>query len=260
MEREQRMPHLAKPKSEKRGSGKVVLLLLILFAAVLLILFFRSDLSKIHAIDVTGIRHTPLSDVGQAIGVAEGDSFFAASARTLLDRAASLPCVKEVRVEKKFPGQIRIEITEFPEVAYVLKPDGKLGTLLANGTEVPTIEGEPVRNLPILSGWENAELTVKMAEALAELPVPLLADISQITPEPADAWPDRIRMYTRSYFEVVTTIGYLPDRLDYMRAIIDDYEPGIITMLEANTHMPYPEEEAPPEDGRAQSGEGDGGA
>lgn len=240
MERE-RVPHLAKPKPDRRGGGKAALLLLFLFAVIALILFFRSDLSKIDTIDVTGIRHTPLADVRQAIGVAEGDSFFAATARTLTERAAGLPNVEEARVAKRFPGRIVIEIREYPEVAYLIGPDGEPRALLSSGRDVPVPEGEPVRNLPILSGWEpGSELLRRMAEVLAGLPAHLLADISQIKPEPADAWPDRIRMYTRSCFEVVTTIGYLPDRLDYMRAIIDEYEPGIITMLEANTHVPYP--------------------
>lgn len=254
------MPHLAKPKPNRRGSGKVALLILALFGVIALLLFFRSDVSKIDAIDVTGIRYTPLSDVGQALGVAEGDSFFAASAETLRERVAALPCVAEARVAKKFPGRIVIEIEEYPEVAYVLGPAGEFGALLANGAEVPLLEGEPVRNLPILSGWESgSDLLVQMAGVLAGLPAPLLADISQIKPEPADAWPDRIRMYTRSYFEVVTTIGYLPDRLDYMRAIIHDYAPGVITMLEANTHKPYPQEDGRADGGTDADGEEGGG-
>lgn len=239
MERE-RMPHLAKPKPTRRGSGKILLLLLVLLAAILLILFLRSDMSKIADIRITGNKHTTLAEVGQAIGVGEGDSFFAVSARTLHDRLAALPHVSEATAVKQFPGRIVIELAEYPEVAYLLGADGRLQTLLANGLAVAMPAGEPVRNLPILSGWEEgSQLLEQMAAVLAELPPPLLADISQIKPEPADAWPDRIRMYTRSYFEVVTTIGYLPERLDYMRAIIGDYEPGIITMLEANTHRPY---------------------
>lgn len=240
MERE-RVPHLAKPKPDRRGGGKAALLLLVLFMVIGLILFFRSGLSKIETIDVTGIRHTPLSDVGQAIGVDVGDSFFAASARTLRERVTALPNVEDARVEKSFPGRIVIEIREYPEVAHLVGPDGVPRALLANGRDVPLMEGETVRNLPVLTGWEpGSDLLRQMAGVLAGLPAHLLADISQIKPEPADAWPDRIRMYTRSYFEVVTTIGYLPDRLGYMSAIIDEYEPGVITMLEANTHTPYP--------------------
>lgn len=217
-----------------------MLLLLVLLVAILLILFLRSDMSKIDTIDITGNRHTPLVEVGQAIGITVGDSFFAVSARTLHERLVALPHVAEAAVVKQFPGRIVIELAEYPDVAYLLGADGQLRTLLANGLDVPMLEGEPVRNLPILSDWETGSRQLgQMAAVLADLPAPLLADISQIKPEPADAWPDRIRMYTRSYFEVVTTIGYLPDRLDYMRAIIGDYEPGVITMLEANTHRPY---------------------
>lgn len=250
MERE-RMPHLAKPKPTRRGSGKIMLLLLVLLAAILLILFLRSDMSKIAEIHISGNKHTTLAEVGQAIGVATGDSFFAVTARTLNERLAALPHVSDAAAVKQFPGRIVIELAEYPEVAYLLGADGQLKTLLANGLAVAMPEGEPVYNLPILSGWEErSPLLQQMAAALAELPAPLLADISQIKPEPADAWPDRIRMYTRSYFEVVTTIGYLPDRLDYMRAIIGDYEPGVITMLEANTHRPYETDGESTEEGR----------
>ena len=237
------MPRLATPKPRKRRGGKIILLLLLFFIVLLAVLFFRSDVSKIDSISIAGNRYTDVEEIGQALAIAKGDSFFAATAAKLEDRISKLPYVKQVLVKKSFPGEVSVQFEEFTEVAYFLGTDGRMNALLENGAEVEPIPGEAIRYLPILSGWEEQPKQLKkLAELLANIPGPLLADISQIKPDPTNSYPDRIRMYTRSYFEVITTIAYLPNKLDYMRAIIGEYEPGIITMLEANTHQPYSSE------------------
>lgn len=235
-----RLPRLARPKPRDHRSRKIILWLFLFFVSLLAVLFFRSDLSKIDRIDIKGYRYTSLEQVGQAINIKAGDSFFAVTAGTISNRLLKLPYIEKAGVKKTFPGRISIEIVEFPEIAYSLGKDGRMKAVLANALLVEPISGEAVHYLPVLSGWEDRKKDLeKLSATLSAIPGPLLADISQIKPDPSASYPDRIRMYTRTYFEVITTIDYLPDKLDYMRAIIGEYEPGIITMLEANSHQPY---------------------
>lgn len=236
----ERLPRLVEPKPRKNRSRKIIYLLFLFFITLLAVLFFRSDLSKVDTIEISGNRYSSLDEIGQTIRITKGDSFFTATAGKMMRRLEKLPYVDKALVTKSFPGSIRVEIAEFPEVAYSLGSDGRMKAVLASGQEVEPIKGEPVQYLPVLSGWESHRKDLKKMCALLErIPGPLLADISQIKPDPTASYPDRIRIYTRSYFEVITTIEYLPDKLDYMRAIIGEYEPGIITMLEANSHQPY---------------------
>lgn len=239
----ERLPRLTQPKIRLNRSRKIIFLLFLFFIILLAVLFFRSDLSKIDRIEIIGNQYTSLEEIGQAIRIKEGDSYFADTADRMRARMEKLPTVDKAITSKKFPGQIHIEIVEFSEVAYSLQSDGRMMAILSNGEAVHPIKGEPVRYLPVLSGWDNRSKELNMlCKMLEKIPAPLLADISQIIPDPTTSYPDRIRIYTRSYFEVITSIEYLPEKLDYMRAIIGESEPGVITMLLANSYRPYSEQ------------------
>lgn len=231
------------------------MLLLLFFMIVLIVLFFQSPLSKIDRIEIAGQRYTSVADIGQALGVRVGESFFAATSGTLETRAAALPYIRSVKVEKRFPGKIAVTVDEYEEVAYVVGLDGTMKALLANNAEVEPLPGEPLKPLPALVSWEgHDELRAELGKQLAGIPGLHLADISQINPDPSPSYPDRIRIYTRSQFEVTTTVSYLPDKIDTMRTIIASRSPGYITLLEADTYRPYDFENG------EQEAAGDGGA
>jgi len=253
------MPKLVEPRPKKGRSGKIIFLLLVFFLILLAVLFFRSELSKVDRIEIGGYRYTTAEQIEQALGLKAGDPFFSVTKATLSSRIEELPYVEKAIVDKHFPGYVGVEVIEFPEIAYSLGTGGQIEAILANAANVQLIPGESLRYLPVLSGWEDrAKELDALCKALSQIPAPLLADISQIKPDPTVSYPDRIRMYTRSYFEVVTTIAYLPNKLDYMRAIIYEYEPGIITMLEANSHTSYQALEAEEADNGADSETTDG--
>jgi len=236
----QRIPHLRQPKTKKNHGKKVIYLLLIFFVVLLVVLFFRSSISKISSIQIKGNHYTELNQVGQALSIEVGDSFFSASKARLEKRIRQLTNVESAQVVKRFPGQIQVKIKEFDEVAHNVGLDGKMEIILSNGNVVVPVRGKSMKLMPVLSGWEQQmDNQKKLSVQLRDIPQTLLSDISQIKPDPTPSYPDRIRLYTRSQFEVITTIGYLPDKIDYMRAIIGDRDPGEIILLEANSYRSY---------------------
>lgn len=236
----ERIPRLPKPKIKKSRGKKVIYLLLLFFIVLLVVLFFRSSISKIDRIEIKGNQHTELKQVGQALSIDIGDSFFSASVGRLEKRVQQLTNVESVTVIKRFPGHIQVKIKEFGEVAHVIGQDGKMNILLSNGNVVIPNKGKSIKLIPVLSGWEqHMDNQKKLSGLLKDIPQTLLSDISQIKPDPTPSYPDRIRLYTRSHFEVITTIGYLPDKIDFMRAIIGEREPGEIKLLEANSYRSY---------------------
>lgn len=250
----QRIPRLPEPRKKKKSRGKKVIFLLLLFFIVLLVvLFFRSSISKIDSIEIKGYHYTERQQVGQALSIEIGDSFFSASEGQLEKRAKTLSNVEIVTVVKRFPGKIQVKIKEFSEVAHVIGQDGKMSIVLSNGNIVIPIKGKSIKLMPVLSGWEQQlDKRKKLSLLLSHIPQTLLSDISQIKPDPTPSYPDRIRLYTRSRFEVITTIGYLPDKIDFMRAIIGEREPGEIILLEANSYRSY-ETKLKPVDNSLQS-------
>jgi cell division protein FtsQ len=49
-------------------------------------------------------------------------------------------------------------------------------------------------------------------------------------------------MYTRTKFEVITAVSVLPEKIDALNAVIETQEPGKITMLLADTYVPFQSE------------------
>ncbi|WP_082882765.1 cell division protein FtsQ/DivIB [Paenibacillus swuensis] len=235
------MPVLREQKVRRRGNRKLLLLLLFLFVVLLAILFFRSSFSKVQTIEMKGNRYLTPDEISKALNVQVGDQFFGTSAAEMDRRVSQLLPIEEVLIHKRFPGYILIEIREQQTVAFQLSPkEGTIKALLSGGNAVIPKAKNITLDKPVLTGWENRDaLFKKLCNTLATIPEGLLADISEIKPDPSNAYPDRIKLYTRSKFEVSTTIAYLPEKAEYMNAVIDGQEPGKITMLEADFYTPY---------------------
>lgn len=247
-----KLPVYREPKvpTATRRSRKLLLLLLLFFITILLILFFHSSLSKITTIEITGTRFVDPELVREVSGVQEMDSYFLVWTDRIEDKLQELPEVRRVEAAKKFPGRLTITVEEYPDVAAELDAEGAVWVVLANGTKVPADRHpESAMNLPLLRGWESdPEMRLKLCRVLENIPPPLLADVSEIHPDPSVSYPDRIRIYTRSRFEIITTVSYLPDKLPLMDNIIysmkqNGHTAGEITMLEGNSSVPFQQPE-----------------
>jgi cell division protein FtsQ len=241
----QKVPPLPKPPVRLRSNRKLLTFLFVFFVTVLVILFFRSSLSRINEIQIEGMDLIPKEIVGQAAALAPGDSFFATSGTTIENRVMGLPMVKSVKVTKHFPGVLHIQVQEYPKVAFQFTTDGKTQAILADGAVIDLPSGEVPLDRPILSGWTDNDPNKKqLCKVLGEFPAAALSDISEIKPDPSESYPDKIKIYTRSQFEVYTTISYFPDKIDNLPAYIatlkeNNISKGVINMLEVDNHAPF---------------------
>lgn len=236
----ERIPALKKVDEPRpRRSKQLLRILIALFAIVLVVLFFRSPLSEITDIQITGIELLKEDEILKSIEVSSGDSFFVPAADKLKKRVMSLKSVENVIITKKFPGVLQVEVKEYSQVAVQLASDGKIFTVLSNGLSLPLPTGR-LPDKPILSGWKSEDPNlVALCLVLSRLPSYLLADLSEIHPDPSTSYPNRIKLFTRSRFEVVTTVERLPDKISYLSDIVQNRQPGKIIMLEADTYSPF---------------------
>ncbi|TVY09592.1 cell division protein FtsQ/DivIB [Paenibacillus cremeus] len=253
---EDRLPIIKNPSPRGRGrsSKKLLTFLFIFFVTLLAVLFFQSSLSKITVIEIQGEELVSEAEIGQAAAVKPGDHFFSVSSSSIEEQVKALKMIESVTVSKHFPGRILIEIKEYPKVAYQIGDGGQIEALLADASVVPiTVQGVAL-DKPILTGWAKDDpLKTKLCLAMASLSPAYFSDISEIKPASSDSYPDKIKMYTRSQFEVQTTIGYLPQKMKNLESYIaslheNKINSGIIKMLEADSHMPFEAESAPSKD------------
>lgn len=243
-----RLPVIRKKKIKKRSSRKLLLILFVFFIIVFIILFFNSSISRIDTIDIRGNHFLTKQQIGQASEIELDDHFFAVRKNVIEKKVKDLELARSVKVTKRFPGHVIIEVEEYPKVAFQIMEDGTKSAVLANGTAVP-IDGEAILDMPILTGWEaNDPIKSKLSRVLETIPQEQLADISEIKPLPSAAYPEKIKLYTRSYFEVITTVEFLAEKMSYLDDIIqelneDDITSGELTLLEADIHTPFDNEQ-----------------
>jgi cell division protein FtsQ len=259
--KDQKVPHLPISPNRRRSNRKLLAFLFVFFITVLVILFFQSSLSRISDVQIEGNVLITKDAVGQASAIHVGDRFFATSAKTIEDRVKGLKMVKSSSVTKHFPGVVHILVQEYPQIAFQITTEGKKQAVLADGSVIDLSTGDFSLDRPILTGWaDNDPNKTNLCKVLGDLSVTALSDISEIIPDPSVAYPDKIKIYTRSQYEVYTTIAYLPDKIETLPALIADLKEnnktnGIINMLEVDSHAPFEtSENAPDKEGNKSSG------
>jgi cell division protein FtsQ len=241
----------AGPK-ERRGGSKLRRLVIVFFITLFLVLFFQSSISKISQIQVEGNELVSEEEIIAASGARTGDNFFTTGTSAVSANVQKHPFIETVEVVKSFPGVLKIHVEEFRRVAFQLAEDGTKEVLLADGSALP-VAGQAANvplDMPILSGWAaDNPLKAKLCFALSQVPQQYLSDISEIRPDPSTAYEDRIKIYTRSRYEVLTTIEYLPGNIQYLGFLTNELkergkDSGVITMLEQIRHAPFEGEAA----------------
>ncbi|EHB65157.1 MULTISPECIES: FtsQ-type POTRA domain-containing protein [Paenibacillus] len=237
------IPVLKQDKPKPRAARKIIWILLLLFIALLTILFFRSPISQVSEIQIKGNTLNTKEQLMEQSGLRIGEQYFGVDPDEVKQRLAELGTIKSAEVNKSFPGEISIVITEYPTVAYELSADGDFQAILSSGTSVPVAASGIAVEKPILTKWDPADPNkAKLSQVLAEIPSSMTSDISEIMPSPTLSFPDRIKLYTRSKFEVITSISLLRDKVEYLNQVTELEQPGIITMLEADSYVPFEEE------------------
>lgn len=239
------IPVLKENKPKKRASRKIIAILLLLFIAILVILFFRSPVSQVTEIQFTGSTFSTKEQLLQASGLKAGSQYFGVSPSEVENRLLQIKSIQKAVVDKQFPGKINVRIEEYPTVAYELGEGGRLEAILASGSKVAVNSIGIAVEKPILRKWSpNDPIKAELCKVLGQIPNELTSDISEIIPAPTASFPDRIKMYTRSRFVVITAVSLLTDKIEYLNQVIETAQPGTITMLEADTYTPF----EPPED------------
>ncbi|MFF2093461.1 cell division protein FtsQ/DivIB [Paenibacillus sp. NPDC058174] len=234
------MPVLKQPERPKKGSRKLLSVLLLLFVVILAVLFFNSSISKISSIEVAGAQYATIAEVEQAADIEVGEAFFGVSKERIENRVRALKPIDEVTVEKRFPGAVKILVKEHPVVAFEIGTEGNMTAIMSNGTSVTAISNDVLLDKPVLSGWAKDDpFRMDLTKQLGKISAKQLSDLSEIIPYPSKAYPDRIKIYTRTKFEVVTSISVLESKIEALNAVIETQEPGKITMLLADTYVPF---------------------
>lgn len=243
METHADLPILKEPEPKKKSNVKLIVILVILFIGLLTVIFFNSSLSKIGEVQITGTQFVSKAEVMKYSGLAVGDSFFFSSKKKIEENLLKNSSIQQVTVTKQFPGLIKIQVQEYKVVAFEISENGDIVALLASGSSIVTSsERMQIMDKPILTGWDPESMDKKqLIKQLSAIEPALLSDISEISPIPSQAFPDRILIYTRTKFEIITAVSLLSEKIVTMNSVIETQAPGRVTLLLADTYVPFPQ-------------------
>lgn len=138
----------------------------------------RSPLLDVDRVQVSGAEHTSVDAIRAAAGIAPGEPMVGADLDGGTAAVAALPWTDEVRVARRWPGTVRVVVTERTPVAVVRTP----------------------------GGWARLDAEGRVLDLSPARPDDLVALTGRRDAAPGDTLPAADR-------EVVATVAALPDVL-----------------------------------------------
>jgi cell division protein FtsQ len=245
----EKLPVLRQRPIKQRSNKRALLLLSFFFFIVLIILFLRSPMSKISIIEVKGNDLLTVEQVIQASGLSYGASFFTWTKKDIIQQLTELAEVESVQMDSSFPGKVTVLVTEYNKVAFELTEDGDIVPLLENGKLLSNADySSQVIDRPIIRQWKgDPSLKKTLSYELGQTKVSILQMLSEISPSPSDAYPDKIKIYTRDGYVIHTTVGDLSINLGYYQMFVSErvgQAPGVLNLLDAKYFRQYKSQEA----------------
>ena len=127
---------------------KLLTLVVVCAAAVLaLTLFF-----KVESVEVTGNSRYSAQEIQDACGVSLGDNLYLLSKPDMVQRLhQQLPYIDEVRITRRLPNTLCVQVTEFSTV-YAVEQEGTVWLLTSGGKIVETAAERG--DVPLIDGCE----------------------------------------------------------------------------------------------------------
>ncbi len=157
-----------KKRRKKRRRGKKLLVLLVVLAVMATVLYALSVtvLFKIKTVEIAGSSRYDVESITSLSGIVIGDNLIRMNPSEVSDKLSkALPYLGEVKVERKFPDNVRITVSECtPDTAYEFEN----GYIIACGEKCLELNQEKPEGLVTV----KADLT----EFVAGFPVKISAD------------------------------------------------------------------------------------
>lgn len=159
----------------RRGILIAVAVVAGLLAAVVAVL--RSPVLDVDRVVVAGSNSIDDDDVVRASGIGRGDAMVDVDLAAARDAVMALPDVASARVEREWPGTVRISVTDERPIAVVGTDErrvlvGRGGRVLG---EAPALDDPSVAGLPLVTPADSA--LVDAVEPGAEAPAAVVATV-----------------------------------------------------------------------------------
>ncbi|WP_313891372.1 FtsQ-type POTRA domain-containing protein [Psychrobacillus sp.] len=222
---EDRIPTL-KARRRRRTNRKFSILLLLFVTTILIVLYFQSSYSQIQTITIGGAVLVPKEQYMEQSSLKLGESMWGFGVKDIREKIEQNDWVKSVEVDRNWLTAVHIQVDEYKQVAYMEK-EGHLQSILENGKFLQT-DGQvlPIDG-PIISGFDDEKIRIRLIKELKKLNIEVLWMISQInyTPTTNDAY--SIQLFMNDGNEVLSLIPSFSEKMNFYPSIVSQIEPGV---------------------------------
>ncbi|MCO7126299.1 FtsQ-type POTRA domain-containing protein [Sporolactobacillus shoreicorticis] len=176
---EDRLPQLKKERKRK-ANRRFAFYASLFFFLILIVVYFQSPLSRVHSIAVEGEQIVSSDKVIKVSRITNKTHIWDIRKKAVAQNIEKLPTVRTAVIEKEFPNQVKITITEYTRKAYLQK-DGNFYPILQNGAVLSKLQsGKLPVDAPVLFGFSKSGPLKKVAEGLSKISRQMAHNISDI--------------------------------------------------------------------------------
>ncbi|TQR16475.1 cell division protein FtsQ/DivIB [Psychrobacillus vulpis] len=239
---EDRIPTL-KERRRRRTNKKFSILLFLFVTTLLIVLYFQSSYSQIQTISVSGASLVPKEQYIEQSSLKLGDSMWSFKEQKITKLIEQNDWVKSVNVKRNWLTEVDIRVEEYKKIGYVENGD-RLHIILENGKNIETDGQVLPEDGPILAGFDDEKIRIRLIKELEELDSEVLQTISQINYTPTDKDVYSIQVFMNDGNEVQAIIPSFSEKMNYYPSIVSQLEPdvkGIIDLEVGTFFQPYKE-------------------
>lgn len=237
---EERIPKLREQRRQK-SNRRFILYIMIFFILILTVIYFKSPLSLIGTISVKGNYFVSKKEIMTHSGITKGTHLWDLKLHSAEQSVEKIPAIKSVKIKRRFPNKIVINVEERHRVGYV-KSDSNYIPILENGSFLTASSKTLPIDAPILINWKKGDALNKFAKELSQSKQDILSEISEVYYTPTKDDKEAITLYMNDGNKVLADISNFNQQMAYYPEIvarIKNNKKGTVNVRVGMSFTPY---------------------
>jgi len=205
---------------KRKGNKRLLRLLYIFFFLIALIAFFNSSISKVDTIHINGIDLLSRDEILKKAELNVGMQYLFVRATSVEEKLIALEEIKKVKITKKFPGKINIDIVEQEPIAFLYRSNKEWLPLLENGYLVPKYNGHQYMDRLLITKWKDMDKLPKLVEEINKVYPSVLEQISEIQQNPQLSDESRLLIIMDEGYKIHVTLKNMSEKLNLYPTIL----------------------------------------
>lgn len=242
---------------DKKLRKRLLILVSLYLVPLLGAVYYISPLSKVSAVTVGETPITAKDQLIESSQLREDQGLwtqFFNRGELIKDIEEKNPRVKSATITLHDWNQLKIQVVEYPEVAYLVKGNQYL-PILENGKILQEPRKEVTEGRVILENFTNETLILETLKMYRELPEEIQDAISQIKYAPSKKNDELLTIFMNDGNQVLVSVSQLTNQMKYYLQVAKEMtQKGVIDMEVGIYSYPYSSKESKKE-GNAESSE-----